>query len=53
MLELFFSLSAAGRLTTRPMKGAASRGETAASDDAIRDSLQLSENKPCGKPDDR
>lgn len=41
--ELFFSLSAEGKLTTRPMKGTAPRAETPIEDDAIRDSLQLSE----------
>ena len=41
--ELFFSLSEGGKLTTRPMKGTAPRGETAAADDALRDQLQKSE----------
>ncbi len=41
--ELFFSLSENGKLTTRPMKGTAPRGKTAAADDALRDELQSSE----------
>lgn len=41
--ELFFSLSCEGKLTTRPMKGTAPRGETVAEDDTIRGELQLSE----------
>ena len=41
--ELFFSLSSAGTLTTKPMKGTAPRGNTPAEDDALRDSLQASE----------
>ncbi|MEM9575884.1 MAG: aminodeoxychorismate synthase component I [Pseudomonadota bacterium] len=41
--ELFFSLSEDGKLTTRPMKGTATRGKTAAADDALRDELQASE----------
>lgn len=41
--ELFFSLSQNGRLRTRPMKGTAPRGKTAAADDALRDELQSSE----------
>lgn len=41
--ELFFSLSTDGTLTTRPMKGTAPRGDTAAQDDAIRDALHTSE----------
>lgn len=41
--ELFFSLSSGGRLTTRPMKGTAPRGESAAEDLALRRRLQASE----------
>jgi para-aminobenzoate synthetase component 1 len=41
--ELFFSLTSTGELTTRPMKGTASRGATPAQDDSIRDALQTSE----------
>ncbi|WP_299410976.1 aminodeoxychorismate synthase component I [uncultured Roseobacter sp.] len=41
--ELFFKLSADGKLTTRPMKGTAPRGNTVAEDDAFRDELQMSD----------
>lgn len=41
--ELFFALSATGRLTTKPMKGTSPRGKTPAEDDALRDGLQASE----------
>ncbi|MEP3347242.1 MAG: aminodeoxychorismate synthase component I [Litoreibacter sp.] len=41
--ELFFSLSAKGKLTARPMKGTAPRGHTSAEDDALRDALATSE----------
>ncbi len=41
--ELFFSLTADGKLTTRPMKGTAPRGVTPAEDDALRAALQASE----------
>ncbi len=41
--ELFFSLTADGRLTTKPMKGTAPRGKTRLEDDAQRDALQTSE----------
>ncbi len=41
--ELFFSLSAKGALTTKPMKGTAPRGKTPVEDDALRDGLQASE----------
>ncbi|MGJ8611231.1 MAG: aminodeoxychorismate synthase component I, partial [Octadecabacter sp.] len=40
--ELFFSLSASGALTTRPMKGTAPRGATMQDDDALRGALQAS-----------
>lgn len=41
--ELFFSLTVAGKLTTRPMKGTAPRGATMVQDDIIKDALQSSE----------
>ena len=41
--ELFFSLTAAGDLTTKPMKGTAPRGNTPIEDDALRDGLHASE----------
>jgi para-aminobenzoate synthetase component 1 len=41
--ELFFSLSADGQLTTKPMKGTAPRGATQAEDDALMHALQTSE----------
>lgn len=41
--ELFFSLSADGKLTARPMKGTARRGATVNEDNALRDALAASE----------
>lgn len=41
--ELFFSLSASGQLTTRPMKGTAPRGTSLAQDDELRATLHASE----------
>lgn len=40
--ELFFALTADGKLSTRPMKGTAPRGATPVEDDALRDALQAS-----------
>ena len=40
--ELFFSLSADGELSTRPMKGTAPRGATPEKDDALLEDLQTS-----------
>ncbi|UWQ17950.1 aminodeoxychorismate synthase component I [Jannaschia sp. M317] len=41
--ELFFELTADGKLTTRPMKGTMPRGGTVAEDDALRAALAASE----------
>jgi len=40
--ELFFDLTADGKLTARPMKGTAARGADAASDEAAKEGLRLS-----------
>ncbi|WP_051588222.1 aminodeoxychorismate synthase component I [Actibacterium mucosum] len=41
--ELFFATDAQGRITTRPMKGTAPRGDTPVQDQAHRNALQRSE----------